>query len=732
MECGAEARERRHPNRAGHRIVWRRQRAGRVLHQRVTICHVTVSPSPPGRVRARRSFAPPLVALFIAAFGFLPIANWIPRGAGAPWYHIVAGFWLSGSFLVIGVGVVLAILSRTLHWLWRDDALRAPIAAWRDHPRRAPIAIASVALVAYLLVASGIFSGRPLFIDEITQLLHAQIFAGGRLWRATGPHPEFFGSMFVVNTSGRTFTQFPAGGPAMLVPGVLLGVPWISDPIYGAIAVLAFAAFVRVAEPRPGAAMGATVIFAFAPLALFMSGTHMNHVATLMFVAIAIAAMAHVMTADAPRPWIALLNGVALGCAATIRPVDALAFALPAGAWYLVRALRDAKRWADALAAGVGVALPLAALFWINAQTTGRPLLFGYELVWGASHALGFPAAPVGAAHAAARGVELINIYFLQLQTYLFETPVPSLLPAILAFALTRKFGTLDRYLVVSSALLVGLYFSFWYEGFYLGPRYVYLLLPVLALYTARVLPLVREHVGAGLPYRTAVYGAICATVVAATALIPVRARSYRNTLTTMRWDADAAARAAGIDHALVLVRTSWGTQLIARLWALGISRPEAELVYRSVDACRLESRLDSLERVRASNAAAAESVHSLVADSARVVNSHLSPDTTERVQPGLIYPQRCGTRIREDREGFTLFTPLLLAHGGQNIYAQDLGARDSLLLGEYPTRRVYLLRPASARIGDPPRFYALSRDSLLQAWRSEPATTESPREVRR
>jgi hypothetical protein len=72
------------------------------------------------------------------------------------------------------------------------------------------------------------------------------------------------------------------------------------------------------------------------------------------------------------------------------------------------------------------------------------------------------------------------------------------------------------------------------------------------------------------------------------------------------------------------------------------------------------------------------------------------------------------------DREGFTLLAPLLLAHAGDVIYARDLGERDSLLIREHPDRSLYLLRPASTRIGEPPRFYALSRDSLLRAWRAK------------
>ena len=121
----------------------------------------------------------------------------------------------------------------------------------------------------------------------------------------------------------------------MLAAGVLLGAPWLVGPVCGAISVAAFWSYVRVVEPRRGVAVGAVVLFAFAPFAVFMAGSHMNHVPTLMWLTLAMAALARVITSDAPAPAFAFANGIALGCAATIRPVDAFAFALPAGVWYL-------------------------------------------------------------------------------------------------------------------------------------------------------------------------------------------------------------------------------------------------------------------------------------------------------------------------------------------------------------------------------------------------------------
>lgn len=605
--------------------------------------------------------------------------------------------------------------------LWRPGAADPAIQSWQDRPALWAMAVGVIALCVYCVVARHVLAGRPLLVDEIAQLFQAQIYAGGSLSRPAFPHPEFFSGMHIVDTQGRVYSQFPAGGPAMLALGVLVGAPWLVGPCFGVLAIVAFLTYTRITERRPGVALGATLIFAFAPFAVFMSGSHMNHVTSLAWIMVAIAAMAGVMTSEVPRPAVAAVCGFGFGMAATIRPVDAFAFALPAGIWFLLRALRDRHRWKDALPAGFGVAVPMVALLWVNARTTGSPLLFGYEVLWGNSHRLGFHAAPWGMSHTPARGLELINIYFLRLQTYFLETPIPSLVPAIVAIALAERMDRFDRYLLVSSALLVLLYFAYWHDGFYLGPRFMYPLLAPLALWTARVFPETRDRFGSGLAHRAVVYSALCAVAIALTIDLPIRVKQYQGGLLTMRWNADRAAADAGIQNALILVRESWGAQLVARLWALGVPRSETELVYRRTDACILEHAVEKLERDGIYGMAAFEALRPLLSDSARLVSSPASADTTEQYLPGSRYAPRCIARIAEDRGGFTLFTPLLLAHGGGNIYVRDLHARDTLLLKAYPNRDLYLLKPESDKEGELPRFYPLSHDSLDRAWH-EPA----------
>ncbi|MGD0484644.1 MAG: hypothetical protein ABSB58_08305, partial [Gemmatimonadales bacterium] len=91
--------------------------------------------------------------------------------------------------------------------------------------------------------------------------------------------------------------------------------------------------------------------------------------------------------------------------------------------------------------------------------------------------------------------------------------------------------------------------------------------------------------------------------------------------------------------------------------------------------------------------------------------------DVSERYLPGTRYPPECAAKVLEDREGFTLYTPLILATYSGNVYVRDLHAGDTLALAMYPGRPIYLVRPAGPAERSTPRFYPVSRDSLAQAW---------------
>ena len=679
-----------------------------------------------------RSLAAPLIAAGVALLGFLPIANWIPGGFGDAGFALRTSEWLSGSAIALGLGFVIALLARrglrlpaAIPSLWTKTAARF---------ERSPLAVAgivaAIALAVYAVIARTVFSARPLLIDEIAQALQARIFLDGRLAAPVVEPAQFFSTLHMVEHAGGIFSQFPPGGPAMLALGDAVGAMWLVGPLFGAVAVVLWALVLRRAEPRPGVALAALLLFAFAPFTAFMSGSHMNHVTVLAWTLAAVLGLVRLVETRDRRLGSALLCGGGFGVAATIRPVDAFAFALPAGLWLLVRAVRDRDRWparaAELAVAGAGVAAPLALMAWFNLRTTGSPLLSGYELLWGAGHNIGFHRNPWGNLHTPANGLELVNLYFLRLQQFLFETPVPALAPAVGALALTRRLSAFDRYLLASSGLLLALYFAYWHDGFYLGPRFVYSLVPVVALWTARFFPLLRAWLArrvaraeAGeLAWRTAAAATAVTLVIALGASVPLRVRQYRASFPVQRWNPDVALRTAGIGDAIVLARESWEAQLGVRMRALGATQPEAERFYRSIDACRLDSALAALERARA-RGSMTSALLPLMADSARVRTQQLSAGAFVRVVPGTPYSERCLARASETAAGTLPLAPLLLAQTPNVLFARDLHELDTLLLVRFPSRPVFLLRPAGPEPTAIPVFVPLSRDSIVRAARA-------------
>ncbi len=205
----------------------------------------------------------------------------------------------------------------------------------------------------------------------------------------------------------------------------------------------------------------------------------------------------------------------------------------------------------------------------------------------------------------------------------------------------------------------------------------------------------------------------VAALAIGATEILPIRVGQYTNGMLTMRQDPAAVAQAAGARDAVILVREGWGAQLIARMWALGVTRPEAERIYRSTDACALDQALAALEASGGSADELLATLAPLRADSTRLVALSMSSDTTLNAMPGTTWVPRCLRRLEEDRSGFTLWPPMLLVHDG-NRWLRDLHARDSLVLTD--TRPLWLLRKAPVP-GSPLELEPVDVDSMHAEW---------------
>lgn len=650
-----------------------------------------------------------LVVVALLVSSLLPIPNWFPSERSAPWFGSMVSHWLVGGAWVVAVALVLGLASRRWPGLWRDGSLAEGLARFDPMEPRALAIIAVGATLVYLAVAAGVFEGRPLLIDEVVQVFQARTYAGGRLWLPVDADPAFRTTLNLVEYQGRWFGHFPPGWPLLLVAGEWAGAAWIVGPVVGGLTVWMWGLVLRRIELSASIRAGALLLFAFAPWTLFMAASHMNHAPVLLWLMAALAGW--LAFVERPRAALGLAVGLAFGMAVITRPADAAAFALPAVVWAAIW-VAGPGRVAPLGWIALGILPPLGFLAVVNDATTGSVLTSGYQLLWGPNVGLGFHPAPYGPPHTPGRGFELVALYLLRLNTYLFEAPIPGLVAAGVAIGLSRPLRSGDRYLLGAGAALLVLYFAYWHDGFFLGPRFLYPLVPLLALWTVRFPSVVASRFGGGLARRTAAYGLALAVAGTVASGLPARLGATSAFQPVMRFDAERAVAEAGIHNAVIFVRESWGSQLVARMWALGVSKPDAERYYRNIDACRLDLALRGRERSEPAGSIEAV-LDRLTADSARLVKSPFSPDSSERMLPGSRYDPRCVVRINEDRQGTTILAPHLLGRRSDLWFGRDLQGRNRSILAARPAAAVYLMyQPPKAPV---PTIVLVSRDSILR-----------------
>lgn len=653
----------------------------------------------PLRDGVARLFAALTVVLILLVF--LPWGDWlgIARADEATAYTETVQHWIRW----LGIAVPLAVLLALVGGRKVDALLERGVSRMLEVPDSAfALPAATLAFVSALVLSGALFSRNPHLVDTIAQLFQARMFGMGSL---TAPAPneiELFGASHLVYHSGRWFSQYPPGHPALLTLGLFLGAPWIVNPLFsGGTLLLVYAISRRLLGK--GSAMLAAMLYLVSPFALFMSASYMNHVTTGFFLALALYAALRTVDGGSSSVW-PLTVGLALGAAALIRPLESAAWAVVLGLWMLMR-----RGWRVAFIAGGACLVGVAVLLTYNGFTTGHPLRFGYSLLWGPGHGLGFHTDPWGEPFTPVKSFANTTLDLQRLNVFLFGWPFPSLIFLFVALGV----AVADRRWRENSGLLAALllaapiaYFFYWHRDNYLGPRFLYpSLIPVLLLTASGVAALdARLH-----RWRSAFRVTLLAGIVTAVALnLPRSAGVVAGRMPGMKLHPEVEARDLGVSEAVVLVKVGWGNRLMARLWGWGVSASEAERTYRVVDGCRLQGALDEADSLAAASRDSAEVRHALITQLRAWRDAHLPviqgvlPDPTVRVDTTRKLTSRCNEEVQWDKTGFTLYGTLVWRNDpwlrDGIIYARDLGpSLNGRLLLRYPEHDYYLYAPLSA-----------------------------------
>ena len=337
-------------------------------------------------------------------------------------------------------------------------------------------------LLATLLISHFVFDQIPHVQDSIAQLFQAKIFASGRLYTTSHPLKEFFDYTHMIN-NGKWYSQYPPGHALFLMFGVLLSMPWITNPLLGALSVLLiFFLGKELKDAKTGQL--AAILTIFSPFFLFMSSEFMAH-SSAMF-AITLFALFFAKAIKHQKYRYAFVAGIGLGLCAIIRPYTAFALSIPFLSYGIILAIRKTKKYLPFFAVIIGFTLFfLVLLFLYNQITNGHPFKFGYTVLYGKSHGLGFGKATWGPPHTLSRGIVNFWDSIKALNFHLFGWPYMSLLP-ILALLISKKMGKWDCIIFLSFLCLAIAHIFYWYHDLCFGPRFLYEALPFLVILSAR------------------------------------------------------------------------------------------------------------------------------------------------------------------------------------------------------------------------------------------------------
>ncbi|HXV86530.1 MAG TPA: hypothetical protein VD793_07515, partial [Gemmatimonadales bacterium] len=516
------------------------------------------------------------IGLALLILPALPLPAWTGAPDQGPIWTPHVASWGIG---VLAIGVLAGLAGR-LGWRAWPGRL-----AWPSlPPARAVPALALLVALLGMLVMRGVYAANPHLVDEIAQLFHARVFTAGRL---AAPPPEAPGAFLVTHTwmtHAGWVSQYPPGHTALLALGLALRAEWLVNPVQGGMCLLlVYAVARRLYGPRT--AMTAAVLWALSAWVMFMSGTYLNHVTAAT---LTLAAAATLVVPRRVGRWHAVTAGFLLAACAATRPLDAVAAAGVPLLWLVVHRRGGLLPWM-----ALGGAPVMLAWGYLNWRIYGSPVTLGYTAVYGAEHGMGFHQDPWGQAYTPLTALSNMAVAVRRLHLYLYEWPIPALLPLGVWALAARPHRWRDAVIACGVVAAPVLYFFYWHSGFYIGPRFYYVTAPFLVMGSARAWrwawASARRLPRRGVRPDVALAAAALAVVVWGWAgVLPQRWASYRDGLRTMKLHPERELAARGVRRALVLVGESWGSRVGVRLWALGVPPGLVERAYRRFDTCDL------------------------------------------------------------------------------------------------------------------------------------------------
>ncbi len=332
------------------------------------------------------------------------------------------------------------------------------------------------------------YHGEPHIFDASAYFFAAKMYALGHLSVPIPPAIDRFPGPFMISFNGRWFGQYAPGTAVTLVPGILLGVPWLVEPVLGTFALFGIGLIATRLYNRQVATL-AVLLGTLSPFYTYLAASYLSHTIALFYFVWGLWAL--LRFAQGKAIWNMALSATLFGMAALTRDLVALLFVavmLPGVlllSWHSLR--KEWKRWLIGSAFFGAIALFFLCISLIfnilltgNIFITPRSLFFAGDH-WGFGQGVGFYGQ-----HTLAAGFVNLDELLTILAIDLFGWPFYLSFAFLVMPFLTRRAVNTDWLLLTAAGIMTGAYIGYFYHGIYLGPRYLFETLPFLLMLTAR------------------------------------------------------------------------------------------------------------------------------------------------------------------------------------------------------------------------------------------------------
>ncbi len=251
------------------------------------------------------------------------------------------GAQLTSQLTVMACLFALVFILADWPWMQKPlERLAVRLGKLHDIPsKRYAFFCAAIFLFLTITLSEILFENLPHVADTHAQYVHARILLSGHLYLPSHPLHRFFDFQNMVN-DGKYYSVYAPGHIILLAATMVLGMPWLLDPLMGSLTVIALY-YLALEIGNKTTAMIAAVLMIASPFMVFMSSEYMNNVTCECCLTVFLLFYIRQHKCLSPRD--AIYAGLAVGYAFFTRPQSTLPYALPV-AIHAVAALISAPK----------------------------------------------------------------------------------------------------------------------------------------------------------------------------------------------------------------------------------------------------------------------------------------------------------------------------------------------------------------------------------------------------